>query len=98
MATNGHAEASEFAEHDRALVVNGSHAGSWILVHVRNPSTAAVVPAAGFVHRASRVVAFDPRSHFPRVVLPRSLIERHPHDNRRMIAERVDHRLQLAAI
>ena len=55
-----------------------------------------VGPAAGVVHQARRIFLLEPRDVARGVVLPPSLVERHPHDDRRRVAQRRDDVVQLA--
>ncbi len=57
---------------------------------------ALVRPAAGVVDQARRIVALRPGRDPLRVVLPPSLVERHPHDDRRVVPEGVHDGLPLA--
>ena len=64
-------------------------------MHVHHVSHAPVGPAARVVHQSRRVELLEPGDVPPGVVLAPSLVERHPHHDRGVVAQRVHHAPQL---
>ena len=54
-----------------------------------------VGPPGRVVHESRRIVRLQPGDVLVRVVLSPPFVERHPHHDGRMVAPRVDHRVQL---
>src|SRR5690606_7599478 len=91
-------EPAELAEHRGALLLDRRARRAGIARDVVDRADAIVVSAARADDEAARIVLLDPLRHGDGVELPPRLVERHPHRDRRMVAERVDHLLELASI
>ena len=95
MAGKRQPQAAELAEHDRAVRFHGRPRRPRIAVDIENIAGAPVGPSTGVVDQPAGVVSLDPGDDPLRVILAPAFVERDPHDNRGMGAERIDHALQL---
>ncbi len=89
MPFGGHSYAAVFSEHIGAGGIKKIHRRRRIIMQVKNVAAGIEVAAAGWIHKARRVVRLRPRSNFGCFELPPGLVERHPCGYTRIIIEAI---------
>ena len=79
------AQSAEFSEHSGTLRFRFRRGRPGIVVQVVHVAHAPVGPAAGVVHKPRRITFLRQIHDARRVELPPPFVERHPHDNARMV-------------
>ena len=97
VARHDEAEPAEFAAGRGPVRLQLRAARRGVGVDVVHVARAMVGPPARVVHQPRGVQLLHPARDRGRVVLAPALVERHPHDDARVVPVRLDHRLQLAA-
>ena len=96
MAPHRQSEAAKFSQHHGAVRLGFRHCRSGITVNIMHIADVAIRPAAGAVHQPGGIVGLDSFGDAFGLELPPAFIERHPHDDARMIPSPIDKALEFA--